>query len=389
MKHIVVVFGTRPEVIKLAPVVFSLRARPEGCRVTLCSTGQHRTLLDAALADFDLQADLDLDLMQPGQHPCDLLGRLMLGLRSTLTELKPDVVVVQGDTTTVMAGALAGFLCDCRVAHVEAGLRTRDKRAPFPEEVNRRVTGVVADYHFVPTASARDNLLGEGVDAESIYLTGNTIVDALHWMRARVGRRRLPVELDPGGKRLVLVTAHRRESFGTPLRELCEALREIAERHDDVQLVYPVHLNPNVQRPVREILEDCARVRLVEPLAYADFVAVLARSYLVLTDSGGVQEEAPALGKPTLVLREKTERPEAVAAGVVRLVGTNRERIVSEASRLLSDPQAYQAMARPVQVYGDGRAAPRISEVLLDGRMTSGAFVAETGARAPVPAAGD
>jgi UDP-N-acetylglucosamine 2-epimerase (non-hydrolysing) len=389
MKHILVVFGTRPEVIKLAPVVFALRARPERCRVTLCSTGQHRTLLDAALADFDLRADLDLDLMQPGQHPCDLLGRLMLGLRSTLTELKPDVVVVQGDTTTVMAGALAGFLCDCRVAHVEAGLRTRDKRAPFPEEVNRRVTGVVADYHFVPTGRARDNLLGEGVDAESIYLTGNTIVDALRWMRERVGRRRLPAELDPGGKRLVLVTAHRRESFGTPLRELCEALREIAERHDDVQLVYPVHLNPNVQRPVREILDGCARVRLVEPLPYADFVAVLARSHLVLTDSGGVQEEAPALGKPTLVLREKTERPEAIAAGVVRLVGTSRARIVSEASRLLSDSEAYQAMARPVHVYGDGRAAQRISEVLVEGRMTSGAFVAETGVRAPVPAAGD
>ena len=389
MKHILIVFGTRPETIKLAPVIFALRDRPEQCRVTLCSTGQHRALLDAALGAFELQADLDLDLMQPGQHPCDLLGRLMLGLRSTLTELKPDVVVVQGDTATVMAGALAGFLCDCLVAHVEAGLRTRDKRAPFPEEVNRRVTGVVADYHFVPTVRARDNLLGEGVDGESIYLTGNTIVDALYWMRERVGRRRLPVELDPGGRRLVLVTAHRRESFGTPFRELCEALREIAERHDDVQLLYPVHLNPNVQRPVREILDGCKRVRLVEPLDYADLVAVLARSHLVLTDSGGIQEEAPALGKPTLVLREKTERPEAVAAGVVRLVGTNRERIVDETSRLLSDPQAYQAMARPVHVYGDGRAATRISEVLLDGRMTSGAFVAETCAGSRVAPASD
>lgn len=378
MKHILIVFGTRPEVIKLAPVVFALRARPEHCRVTLCSTGQHRALLDGALADFDLRADLDLQLMQPGQHPCDLLGRLLLGLRSTLTELKPDVLVVQGDTTTVTAGALAGFLCDCRVAHVEAGLRTRDRRAPFPEEVNRRVTGVIADYHFVPTAQARDNLLAESVDPESIYLTGNTIVDALYWMRARVDRRQLPADWLPDGKRLVLVTAHRRESFGPPLCELCEALRELAERHDDVQLLYPVHLNPNVQRPVRAILGDCERVRLVEPLSYADLVAVLTRSHLVLTDSGGIQEEAPALGKPTLVLRAETERPEAVAAGVVRLVGTDRERIVSEASRLLSDPQAYQEMARPVHVYGDGRAAARISAVLLDGRMTGGAFVADT-----------
>jgi UDP-N-acetylglucosamine 2-epimerase (non-hydrolysing) len=376
MKHILVVFGTRPEVIKLAPVIFALRDRPEQCRVTLCATGQHRALLDTALADFELEPDLDLELMRPEQHPGDLLGHLLLGLRPMLTELKPDVVVVQGDTATVLAGALAGFLCDCRVAHVEAGLRTRDKRAPFPEEVNRRVAGVVADYHFVPTVRARDNLLEERVDPQSIYLTGNTIVDALHWMRERVGQRRLPDELDPGDRRLVLVTAHRRESFGKPFRELCEALREIADRHDDVQLLYPVHLNPNVQRPVREILDGCERVRLVEPLDYADLVAVLARSYLVLTDSGGIQEEAPALGKPTLVLREKTERPEAVAAGVVRLVGTSRERIVSEASRLLSDPRAYQAMARPIDVYGDGRAAARISEVLIDGRMTSGEFVA-------------
>lgn len=376
-KHILVVFGTRPEVIKLAPVIFALRDRPEWCRVTLCATGQHRALLDSALEPFGLEPDLDLELMRPEQHPCDLLGHLLLALRSTLAELKPDVLVVQGDTATVMAAALAGFLCDCRVAHVEAGLRTRDRRAPFPEEVNRRVAGVVADYHFAPTARARDNLLEERVDPESIYLTGNTIVDALYWMRARVGHRRLPDELDAGGRRLVLVTAHRRESFGQPLRELCRALRQIAERHEDVQLLYPVHLNPNVQRPVRELLAGCERVRLVEPLGYADLVAVLARAHLVLTDSGGIQEEAPALGKPTLVLRDKTERPEAVAAGAVRLVGTNRERIVEETSRLLSDPEAYQALARPVQVYGDGHAAARISEVLLDGRMTSGEFVAQ------------
>lgn len=378
MKHVLVAFGTRPEVIKLAPVVFALRARPEHFRVTLCATGQHRAMLDAALAAFDLHADHDLDLMQAGQHPGDLLGRLMLGLRPLVDDLKPDVVVVQGDTATVMAAALTGFLCGVRVAHVEAGLRTRDKRAPFPEEVNRRVTGVVADYHFAPTAGARDHLLNEQVSPESVFLTGNTIVDALYWMREKVAERPLPPELDGHGKRLVLVTAHRRESFGRPFRELCYALREIATRHDDVQLLYPVHLNPNVQQPVREILGDSERVRLVEPLAYTDFVTVLTRAHLVLTDSGGIQEEAPALGKPTLVLRNKTERPEAVAAGVVRLVGTDRDRIVAEASRLLSDRQAYKAMARPLCVYGDALAAQRIAEVLQDGYLTSPPFEPQT-----------
>lgn len=373
MKHILLVFGTRPEVIKLAPVIFALRQHG-GARVTLCSTGQHRSMLDAALEAFELRADFDLEIMRPGQHPADVFGRLMLGLRPLLEELKPDIVVVQGDTATVAAGALAGFLHGVRVAHVEAGLRTRDRRAPFPEEVNRRLTGVVADYHFPPTARARDNLLNEGVAPESVFLTGNTVVDALHWMRDRVAGRPLPAHTEADGRRLVLVTAHRRESFGEPFRALCQALREIAERFDDVQLLYPVHLNPNVQRPVREILGDCRRVRLIEPLGYPDLVAALNRAYLVITDSGGIQEEAPALGKPVLVLREKTERPEAVAAGVVRLVGTCRERIVAEATRLLADPAAYAEMARPVCVYGDGRAAQRICEVLIDGRMTTTPF---------------
>ena len=377
MKKILVVFGTRPEVVKLAPVVFALRERPQDCRPILCSTGQHREMLDTALAAFELKADLDLNLMQPGQHPCDLLGRLLIELRKVLEEIKPDVVVVQGDTATVTAGALAGFLCDCRVAHVEAGLRTRDKRAPFPEEVNRRVTGVVADYHFVPTIRARDNLLSEGATSDSIHLTGNTVIDALYWMRDRVKDRPAPPELDPHGRRLILVTAHRRESFGGPFRDLCEALREIVEKHDDVQLVYPVHLNPSVQKPVRQILDDCPRVRLIEPLPYPDLVVGLAHSHLVLTDSGGIQEEAPALGKPTLVLREKTERREAVAAGTVKLVGTARERIVAETSRLLTDTVAYDAMARPMNVYGDGLAARRIADVLLTGEMADGPFTAD------------
>ncbi len=376
MKRVMLVFGTRPEVIKLAPLVHALRDRPRDCALTVCSTGQHRQMLDATLAAFELTADLELNLMQPGQHPTDFLGRLLLALRPALDDVRPDVVAVQGDTATVMGTALAAFMSGAQVAHVEAGLRTRDKRAPFPEEVNRRVAGVVADFHFAPTVAAAENLLREYVDPRAVYVTGNTVVDALRWMHARVSRRPLPGELEPRAARMILVTAHRRESFGGPFRQLCLALRDIAERFDDVELIYPVHLNPNVQRPVREILDDCPRVRLVEPQDYATFVGLLSRAHLVLTDSGGIQEEAPALGKPVLVLREKTERPEAVAAGTVLLVGTDRGRIVSEASRLLSDPAAYAKMARPSNLYGDGRAAQRITEILLDGQMRTAPFEA-------------
>jgi UDP-N-acetylglucosamine 2-epimerase (non-hydrolysing) len=375
LKRVMLVFGTRPELIKLAPLVHAYRARPALAELTLCSTSQHRQMLDSTLAAFDLRADIDLDLMQDGQHPSEFLGRLMLALRPVLAEVRPDIVAVQGDTATVMGAALAAFLCGSQVAHVEAGLRTRDKRAPFPEEVNRRVAGVVADLHFAPTARARDNLLREGVDPTTVFLTGNTVVDALRWMQTRVAGMTLPPELHPGGRRLVLVTAHRRESFGEPFRELCLALRQIAERFDDVCLIYPVHLNPNVQRPVHEILGGCPRVRLVAPQDYATFVALLSRAHLVLTDSGGIQEEAPALGKPVLVLREKTERPEAVAAGVVKLVGTQRSRIVDEASQLLSNEAAYAAMARVVNTYGDGLAGQRIAEVTIDGRMSTPPFV--------------
>ncbi|TWT44314.1 UDP-N-acetylglucosamine 2-epimerase [Phycisphaerae bacterium RAS1] len=376
MKRILAVFGTRPEVIKLATVVHALRARPRDCRLTLCSTGQHREMLRQTLDAFDLRPDVELDLMTAGQTPTDLVGRLLLAIRPVLDELRPDVVIVQGDTATVMAASLAGFLAGSKVAHVEAGLRTGDKHAPFPEEINRRVAGAVADFHFAPTSRARQNLLNEGVTAGQIFVTGNTVVDALHWMRDHVRNRPLAPELDPGGRRLVLVTAHRRESFGEPFRQLCQALRAIAEQHDGVLLLYPVHLNPNVRQPVHEILNGCPRVRLVEPLDYATFVNVLTRAHLVLTDSGGIQEEAPALHIPVLVMREKTERPEAVAAGVVRLVGTQRDTIVNEAARLLTDPAAYAAMARGASPYGDGLAARRIAEVLLDGRAVTPEFTA-------------
>ena len=266
MKRVMLVFGTRPEAIKLAPLVPAFRARPQDNELVLCSTGQHRQMLDDTLRAFDLKADIDLNLMQAGQHPTEFLGRLLIALRSTLAEVRPDVILVQGDTATVMGAALAAFLHGALVAHIEAGLRTRDKRAPFPEEINRRVTSVIADYHFPPTARARENLLGEGIDPHTIFITGNTVVDALRWMHARVRNNPLPPELDPGDRRLILVTAHRRESFGAPFRELCLALRDIATRFEDVCIIYPVHLNPNVQQPVHEILGSTPRVRLVPPL---------------------------------------------------------------------------------------------------------------------------
>ena len=378
MTRVMLVLGTRPEAIKLAALAHELRGRDDA-EVTLCSTGQHREMLRSALAAFDLTADIDLDLMQPGQHPTELIGRMLIALRGTLEEQQPDVVVVQGDTATVMAAALAGFLHGTKVAHVEAGLRTRDKRAPFPEEVNRRVTGVVADYHLPPTAQSRDNLLAERVPPETIFVTGNTVVDALFWMRDRVADRPLPAEVDPGDRRLVLVTAHRRESFGEPFRNLCHALRDVADQHEDVQLVYPVHLNPNVQKPVHEILDGNPRIRLVDPVDYPVLVGLLNRAYLVLTDSGGIQEEAGTLGTPTLILRDKTERPEVVQAGVAKLVGSDRARIAAAAAELLTDPAAHAAMARPVNVIGDGLGAQRAAEVIVTGTMTTPEFRPEVG----------
>lgn len=374
MKRILVIFGTRPEAIKLAAVIRALRARDNEVELAVCSTGQHGEMLDLTLRAFDMRPDFDLQLMRNNQHLSDLLSRLLLGLRLVLDEVQPDVVVVQGDTTTVMGAALAAFTHGTEVAHVEAGLRTGDKRFPFPEEINRRVADVVSDYHFTPTSSGREALLGEGISPDSIFVTGNTGIDALRWMRGQVAARPLPAGLNLADRRLVLVTAHRRESFGRPLREICFALHDIAECFDDVEIVYPVHLNPNVQRPVREILNGSDRIHLIDPVDYGDFVALLSRAYLVITDSGGIQEEAPSLGKPVLVLREKTERPEAMQAGIACLVGTSRARIVTEAARLLEDGAAYAAMARPVDLYGDGRASRRIAEVLIDGWMSTPAF---------------
>ena len=385
MTSILVVFGTRPEAVKLAPVIRSLRSRT-GTAVRLCATSQHDEMLKEALAVFDLVPDDDLGLMRPNQRMGDLLGRMMLALGPVLEQAQPDVVVVQGDTLSVMGGALAAFLSGCRIAHVEAGLRTRDRRSPFPEEVCRRVAGVVADHHFAPTAAAREALLAEGVDADRILVTGNTGIDSLLWTAERVSAEAPDTDLCPADRRLVLVTAHRRESFGAPFRELCAALAELVERAQDVQLVWPVHLNPNVREVAHEVLGDHPRVRLLPPVGYLDFVRLLTRAHLVLTDSGGVQEEAPTLGKPVLVLREKTERPEAVHAGQAELVGTDRGRIVTAALRRLEDAALMQRLSRPSRLYGDGLAAERIADCLTGCTPTHEAFMPASQGEVPLSA---
>ena len=362
------VFGTRPEAIKMAPLVKALQAEP-GMEATVCVTAQHRQMLDQVLNLFEIRPDHDLDVMRPGQDLYDVTGNMLLGLRPVLAAERPDWVLVHGDTSTTLAASLAAYYARIPVAHVEAGLRTGNKQSPFPEEINRRLTGAVADLHFAPTAAARANLLAEGVAEQSIHVTGNTVIDALIDVAGRLRRSPdLQAEmaqrfgfLDPARK-LILVTGHRRENFGEGFRNICLALAEIAAAHEDVEVLYPVHLNPNVRQPVAEILASrgLSNVHLVEPVDYLPFVYLMDRSHFILTDSGGVQEEAPSLGKPVLLMRDTTERPEAVEAGTVRLVGTDRAAIVAEAERLLRDESAYQSMARAHNPYGDGQAVGRI-----------------------------
>jgi UDP-N-acetylglucosamine 2-epimerase (hydrolysing) len=363
--RILCVFGTRPEAIKMAPVVRALGAAASGVVPVVCVTEQHREMLDQVLGFFDLRPDHRLGVMSTEQTPSQIAARVLERLPAVLDAVKPAAVLVQGDTTTTVAAALAAFYARIPVGHVEAGLRTGRLDAPFPEEANRRLTTQISRWHFAATATARDNLLREGVAAQRVVVTGNPVVDALHWAVERLGPRRVgpPVPLD-SSRRLLLVTAHRRESFGAPFLELCRALRELADRNPDVELAYPVHLNPAVQKPVRRILAGHPRIHLVAPVTYAALVDLLRRCALVLTDSGGIQEEAPSLGKPVLVLRDATERPEGVAAGTAKLVGTSRRRIVAETERLLHDPAAYEAMARAHNPYGDGHASERIVRVL-------------------------
>ncbi len=367
MKRISLIFGTRPEAIKLAPVALALREAPDlACHI--CVTAQHRRMLDQVLDVFSLTPDADLDLMRPDQSLADLTSRAVNGIDAYLQDHRPDLVLVQGDTTTVFCAALAAFYRGVPVGHVEAGLRTGDLRAPFPEEANRVLTSRLADLHFAPTDTARDNLLGEGVPRERIHVTGNTVIDALHLALTRVRRNPpavpgLETGLLDGERPLVLITGHRRENFGAGFEAVCRALARLAAGFPDHLFVYPVHLNPHVQAPVHRLLGGHDNVRLIDPLSYLPFVRLLDRCRLIITDSGGVQEEAPGLAKPVLVTRAKTERPEAVAAGTVRLVGTDEEAIVAEATRLLGNDDARAEMARAINPYGDGNSAPRIVKI--------------------------
>ncbi|MFV1876160.1 non-hydrolyzing UDP-N-acetylglucosamine 2-epimerase [Nioella sp.] len=367
--RILVVLGTRPEAIKMAPVIQRLK-ETDGVEVDLCVTAQHRQMLDQVLTLFDIEPDIDLNIMKPGQDLTDITSRILLALRDVLAQKRYDRLLVHGDTTTTMAGALAAFYARIPVGHVEAGLRTGDIYSPWPEEINRMIVGRIADMHFTPTETSRKSLLAENVSDSRIFVTGNTVIDALHTIIDRVENDPAINNtltstfdfLDPG-KRLILITGHRRENFGDGFENICKALRSISTE-ENVQLVYPVHLNPNVQEPVKRILGDLDNVHLIEPLDYLPFVWMMRQSHFIITDSGGVQEEAPSLGKPVLVMRNTTERPEAVTAGTVRLVGTDSEVISDAALTLLNDQSAYEDMARAMNPYGDGKAAARIADAL-------------------------
>lgn len=363
MTRVLTIYGTRPEAIKLAPVVLELRRHAARLESLVCVTAQHRQMLDQVNALFGIEPDVDLDLMTEDQALEDLTAAVVQRLTPVLRDIRPELVLVQGDTTTVMAAALACFYQRIPLGHVEAGLRTSDLFDPFPEEMNRRVTSVLARYHFAPTERARRVLLAEGHAPDSVLLTGNTVVDALKLILRSAPPPVLP--LSPNGRRLLLVTAHRRENFGAPLESICQALSDLVDRHEDVEVVYPVHLNPNVRRVVFRYLSGHPRIHLLDPVDYVELAHLLARCYLVLTDSGGIQEEAPVVGKPVLVMRRETERPEAIEAGTARLVGTDRATIVRETERLLADESAYQRMARAQSPFGDGHAAERIVGFLL------------------------
>ncbi|GIW45873.1 MAG: UDP-N-acetyl glucosamine 2-epimerase [Candidatus Binatia bacterium] len=365
--RVLLVFGTRPEAIKLAPVIEALRGRVD---VRVCVTAQHRTMLDQVLSVFRIRPDIDLGLMKPDQDLYELTAAVVVALRSVMEAERPRLVIVQGDTTTTFAASLAAFYAQVEVAHVEAGLRTYDKRRPFPEEINRRLTSVIADWHFAPTAWAEANLLHEGILSERIFVTGNTGVDALMGVVRRLGTGELDAGLPDrvkqtlAGRKVVLVTGHRRESFGAGFERICRALRELVEREPEVVVVYPVHLNPRVREPVFRWLGNHTQILLLEPLEYVPFVALMQRADIILTDSGGIQEEAPSLKRPVLVMRERTERPEGVEAGVARLVGTDPQRIVGAVRELLHDPSAYEAMTARQNPYGDGCAARRIASIV-------------------------
>ena len=370
MRRILVVFGTRPEAIKMAPVISALAKHPEKAETRVCITGQHREMLDQVLAFFQIRPHYDLHLMQPGQTLWQLTAAVLTALQPVLDEFRPTHVVVHGDTTTSVAAALAGFYAGARIAHVEAGLRTYNKQAPFPEELNRQLSSRMADLHFAPTPLARQHLLQEYIPDSHIWVTGNTVIDALHLATKALEHfsdpeiRSLEGQTDPSRK-AILVTAHRRENFGDGFIQICEALRHLAET-EEVQVFFPVHLNPQVREPVYRLLGGRPHIHLLPPLGYPAFTWLMQRSHLIITDSGGVQEEAPGLGKPVLVMRETSERPEAIEAGTAKLVGTSSVRIIGETRRLLHDPACYRSMSQAPNPYGDGRSAEKITEVLLN-----------------------
>ncbi|MEY4474703.1 MAG: hypothetical protein RL248_470 [Pseudomonadota bacterium] len=367
---VLTVFGTRPEAIKMAPLVHAL-AQDEAFESKVCVTAQHREMLDQVLRLFEIQSDYDLDIMRSGQDLTEITCRILEGLKPVLAEFKPDVILVHGDTTTTLSTSLAAFYHRISVGHVEAGLRTGNLYSPWPEEANRQLTGHLAMYHFAPTEYSRQNLLRERVPDSRIFVTGNTVIDALFWVRDRImNNSDLKASLAENypflntSKKMILVTGHRRESFGDGFERICSALAEIALKHPDVQVVYPVHLNPNVSEPVNRILKDIDNIILIDPQDYLPFVYLMAHAYLILTDSGGIQEEAPSLGKPVLVMRDTTERPEAVDSGTVLLVGTDTDKIVNAVTSLLTDESAYYHMTRAHNPYGDGHACQRILEAL-------------------------
>lgn len=379
MIKVLLVFGTRPEAIKMAPLVKKLQEMPEEFQTVVCVTGQHREMLDQVLRLFDITPEYDLNVMRPNQDLYDITTRILLGMRDVLREVQPDIVLVHGDTTTSMAAALAAFYQQIPVGHVEAGLRTGNIYSPWPEEMNRLITGRITTHHFSPTPLAKENLLREHVDDKQIVVTGNTVIDALQMVvrrlaedkalanevAAKINQMGYDVQRLDGNRRMVLITGHRRENFGEGFLNICHAIKHLAEQYKDVDFVYPMHLNPNVRKPVLEILgEKAENVFLIEPLDYLPFVYMMQHSTLILTDSGGVQEEAPGLGKPVLVMRDTTERPEAVEAGTVLLVGTNRENIEQGVSMLLDDADTYHRMSEAVNPYGDGLACERIMEYL-------------------------
>lgn len=380
MKTILLVFGTRPEAIKMAPLVKKLQRHSNDFKTVVCVTGQHREMLDQVLQIFDIKPDYDLNIMKQGQDLYDVTARVLVGLRDVLRDVKPDVVLVHGDTTTSMAAALAAFYQQIPVGHVEAGLRTHNIYSPWPEEINRQLTGRIATYHFAPTPLSRENLIHEGVDESHIFVTGNTVIDALYWVVDRIKNddeldRTLNNELLQNGydvdrlsrgKKMVLITGHRRENFGDGFTQICRAIKTLVETYPDVDFVYPMHLNPNVRKPIHEAFDgkQYKNMFFIEPLEYLSFVYLMEKSAIVLTDSGGIQEEAPGLGKPVLVMRDTTERPEALEAGTVKLVGTDYDKIVKEVSQLIEDAQYYQTMSEAVNPYGDGKACERIINVL-------------------------